>query len=263
MGDLNKPGLVRSCKTHECTSVRRGKLVRWSVSAVVLAAGIVVFVVGIHLETSTSRSNMEDILVWSVLAIGAAGIGTGLSLPFARPSGVVLIGLASPFIAYGTAVLVVWAWIVVVEGPQGWRYCRTLDAARSEAPYIPDFVRLFPEAEVRYRYFARGLGRAMTSTSFCTNATSSGCNCRCLSTGGVRQLSDMTNPGSTCGRCRALRGAAYPTIRHVDANSDRQSGGGLSPMMETSRRLAIRWSKTTPWQVSCICSCGNNRQPEP
>jgi hypothetical protein len=35
---------------------------------------------------------------------------------------------------------------------------RALDAARSSAPYVSDFLRLFPQAQVRYMSFAEGWG---------------------------------------------------------------------------------------------------------
>jgi hypothetical protein len=35
---------------------------------------------------------------------------------------------------------------------------KALDAARFSAPYVSDFLRLFPKAEVRYRSFTGGLG---------------------------------------------------------------------------------------------------------
>jgi len=41
-----------------------------------------------------------------------------------------------------------------------------LDAARPSAPYISDFVRLFPAAEVRYRSFSGGLGFDVTVDLF-------------------------------------------------------------------------------------------------
>ena len=43
---------------------------------------------------------------------------------------------------------------------------RALDAARPSAPYVSDFVRLFPKAEVRYRSFAGGLGFDLTVDLF-------------------------------------------------------------------------------------------------
>lgn len=39
---------------------------------------------------------------------------------------------------------------------RGKRRFDALDAARPTAPYISDFVRLFPEAHVNYRYFKNG-----------------------------------------------------------------------------------------------------------
>jgi hypothetical protein len=43
---------------------------------------------------------------------------------------------------------------------------RALDAARSSAPYVSDFVRLFPKAEMRYRSFTGGLGFDVTVDLF-------------------------------------------------------------------------------------------------
>lgn len=43
---------------------------------------------------------------------------------------------------------------------------RALDAARPSAPYVSDFVRLFPKAEVRYRSFTGGLGFDLTVDLF-------------------------------------------------------------------------------------------------
>jgi hypothetical protein len=43
---------------------------------------------------------------------------------------------------------------------------RALDVARPSAPYISDIVRLFPNAEVRYRSFSGGLGFDVTADLF-------------------------------------------------------------------------------------------------
>jgi hypothetical protein len=39
------------------------------------------------------------------------------------------------------------------EAQKGKNYFAGLDAARPAAPYVSDFVRIFPNAQVRYRYF--------------------------------------------------------------------------------------------------------------
>ena len=153
MGALDRPGPGPGCKMPECLPTGRRSFVLWSVSAAVFAIGMAVFAIGAYLETRNPRSDDEDAVAWFVLAMGAAVIGTGVTLPFARPLRVVLVALASPFVVYGVAVLALWAWTVMVEAPRGWRYFAALDAARSEAAYVSDFVRLFPGTEVRYRYF--------------------------------------------------------------------------------------------------------------
>ena len=40
------------------------------------------------------------------------------------------------------------------EGRKGEALFAALDAARASAPYVSEFVRLFPKADVNYRYFA-------------------------------------------------------------------------------------------------------------
>jgi hypothetical protein len=40
------------------------------------------------------------------------------------------------------------------EGQKGKERFASLDAVRDSAPYVPEFVRLFPGAEVNYRYFS-------------------------------------------------------------------------------------------------------------
>lgn len=43
---------------------------------------------------------------------------------------------------------------LILESEKGEERFRALDAARPSAPYVADFLRLFPEAEVNYSYFA-------------------------------------------------------------------------------------------------------------
>jgi hypothetical protein len=45
---------------------------------------------------------------------------------------------------------------VFAYADKGSRYFAGLDAARPPAPYVSDFVRLFPNAAVQYRYFTPG-----------------------------------------------------------------------------------------------------------
>ena len=72
------------------------------------------------------------------------------------------------------------------KAPKGWRYCRTLDAARP-AP-MSGFVSLFQKQEIRYRYFAPGPGPGHDLHVVLYRTLRVWMNCRCLSTGGVRQL---------------------------------------------------------------------------
>ena len=43
--------------------------------------------------------------------------------------------------------------VMAQEAEKGKEYFSALDAARPSAPYVSEFLRLFPRAEVKYRYF--------------------------------------------------------------------------------------------------------------
>lgn len=51
-------------------------------------------------------------------------------------------------------VSVAWIPLYLMEGCKGAKRGKALDAARSSAPYLADFVRLFPDAEVTMMYFS-------------------------------------------------------------------------------------------------------------
>ena len=76
-------------------------------------AGCAVFADGIYLETRNPRSNAEDDVAWCVLGVGVAMTAAGASLPFLPIWLVILIAIASPLIAFGTAVIVVWSVIIL------------------------------------------------------------------------------------------------------------------------------------------------------
>lgn len=56
----------------------------------------------------------------------------------------------------GWAALLIFLW--GVSAWKGKRYLDGLDEARASAPYVSDFVRLFPNADVRNPYFSPGPG---------------------------------------------------------------------------------------------------------
>ena len=145
---------------------------RWLISATTFAVGIVVFLVGDYLFTRNPHSNNEGNVALLVLAIAIAVMGAGISFPFARPRRVAVIALASPFAVYPIAVLLFWGWVVMVAAPRAANYFAALNAAEPNAPYVSDFVRLFPTRRSGIGTLPLGTNPAMTSTFFCTNATS-------------------------------------------------------------------------------------------
>ena len=155
MGIPEKPNLGRDGKPPKPLPAGWRKR-RWLISAATLAVGIVVFVFGVYLFTRSPQSNKEGDVALLVLAIPIALMGAGISLPFARPRRVAVIALASPFVVYPIAVLLLWGWVVMVAAPRAASYFAALKAAEPNAPYVSDFARLFPDTEVRYRYFAPG-----------------------------------------------------------------------------------------------------------
>jgi hypothetical protein len=81
--------------------------------------------------------------IWSQRPIGVVAMRAWISAA-------VLIALAvacCPFLWLGF-----WA----MAAQKGKNYFSGLDAARPSAPYVSDFVRLFPDAQVHYRYFTAG-----------------------------------------------------------------------------------------------------------
>jgi hypothetical protein len=78
---------------------------RWLLSAAVVGIGFVTVIVGAWLETRNPRSNLEDDLAWCVLAAGMCLIGAGASLPFARPTMVILSAIAAPVAGWCLLVL--------------------------------------------------------------------------------------------------------------------------------------------------------------
>jgi|GEM_PF-1878552 len=64
-------------------------------------------------------------------------------------TGFVIISYAQPGSVQAAKVL----GLLAQEAEKGDQYFSALDAARPSAPYVSDFVRLFPAAQVNYRYF--------------------------------------------------------------------------------------------------------------
>jgi hypothetical protein len=79
----------------------------------IFCIGLIVFAEGAYLETRNPRSNAEDDVAWLVLGVGVTMIAIGASTPFAPLWAVALIGTASPFVAFGLAVVVVWSVIIL------------------------------------------------------------------------------------------------------------------------------------------------------
>jgi hypothetical protein len=77
-------------------------------------AGLAIFAAGVYLETRNPRSGQEDVFAWEVLAAGVFLIGVGASLPFLPSWLAVAIGLASPFVAFESAVIVYWTIIILI-----------------------------------------------------------------------------------------------------------------------------------------------------
>jgi len=90
-----------------------GRHSKSSLAVATLGVGLAVFVAGAYLETRNPRTNDEDNFAWCVLAVGTSLIGMGGSLPFARPVLVIVIALASPFIAFALAVFTFWALVML------------------------------------------------------------------------------------------------------------------------------------------------------
>ncbi len=90
---------------------RRGPLL-WLLASLFTIVGLVAVGMGIYLGMRNPRTNAEDDAAWYVLAVGASIVGAGVCMPFARPRIVILAALASPVMAFCTAVFVVWALII-------------------------------------------------------------------------------------------------------------------------------------------------------
>jgi hypothetical protein len=82
--------------------------IRRGIAVALFFAGLALFGDGVYLETRNPRSNAEDDVALCVLAAGVALITIGTSLPFLPIWAVALIGIVSPFAAFGVAVIVFW-----------------------------------------------------------------------------------------------------------------------------------------------------------
>src|SRR5262245_49911455 len=86
---------------------------KWLIAIPVVAVGLLVFAHGFNLEMRNPRSNEEDDFAWQVLGVGVSLIAAGASIPFCRPAIVILIALASPFLAFFFAVVAFWSFVIV------------------------------------------------------------------------------------------------------------------------------------------------------
>jgi hypothetical protein len=128
-----------------------------------VAIGLSAITAGIWLETRNPRSNTEDSIAWAVLLGGGFLTGVGLMLPLGRairsPLGrtavVILGGMGCAVGLYEVLVILIWS-AIRVEVDKSRQYSAALNAARPSAPYVSDFVRMFPSAKVRKSYFTAG-----------------------------------------------------------------------------------------------------------
>ena len=85
---------------------------RWGLAITTLCVGLVVLSAGVYLQTQNPRTNSEDFVSLCVLAVGTSLIAAGISLVFLRPLMVLVVAVASPFVAFALTSCLYWTILV-------------------------------------------------------------------------------------------------------------------------------------------------------
>jgi len=109
-------------------------------AAAVFGTGLLTMIVGGWLETRNPRSNAEYDLAWCLMAAAMCLIGAGISLPFARPTVVILTSIASPIAGWCLLVVVYWSAMLFNSWPSQEQMVRSGYAIIPEAKQIDDLL---------------------------------------------------------------------------------------------------------------------------